>query len=378
MQITGIRTDLAARLGLQGPLIQAPMAGGATTPELVAAVSNAGALGSLGGAYLNPAELEKIIRQIKALTDRPFAVNLFAPSPEPALNEAQVQTALVATKSYRQELGIPDPAVRPPFCQNFEKQFSVVLTERPAVFSFTFGPVEQGVLQECRQRGILTIGTATTLEEGLALQEIGVDAVVAQGAEAGAHRGTFSPEQEDLLIGVAALIPILVGKLSIPVIAAGGIMDGRGIAAALTLGARAAQLGTAFLACDESGISKAYRDALLDPKRRVTRLTRAFSGRWARGLENRFMLEMASKENAILPYPAQNAFTQDIRRQAAQLGLPDYLSLWAGQGVGLIRAMKAETLVKTLFEETSAAIRNIERSSGFSSDKTAPALNRRN
>lgn len=332
------------------------MAGGATTPELVAAVSNAGALGSLGGAYLNSPELEKVIRQIKRLTDRPFGVNLFAPCPEPALSENQIQVAMAATKSYRQELGIPDPAVHAPFSQNFEDQFSVVLKERPAVFSFTLGLLDRRFPEECRKRTILTFGTATTLEEGLALEEIGVDAVVAQGAEAGAHRGTFSSEREDLLIGLAALVPILVGKLRIPVIAAGGIMNGQGIAAALALGAQAAQLGTAFLACDESGISKAYRDALLDPKPKATCLTRAFSGRWARGLENRFIVEMVAKENAILPFPAQNAFTQDIRKKAAELGLSDYLSLWAGQGVGLIRAMEAETLVKTLFKETSDAV----------------------
>lgn len=357
MEIANIRTDLMARLGLQGPVIQAPMAGGATTPELVAAVSNTGALGSLGGAYLEPAELERVTRRIKLLTQRPFAINLFAPLPEPRLNKAQVQAALDATQNYRQELGIPDPALTPPFMPDFEKQFSVVLREKPAVFSFTFGLLDRGLLQECRKREILTIGTATTLEEGLALQEIGVDAVVAQGAEAGAHRGTFSSEQEDRLIGIVALIRILVSRLRIPVIAAGGIMDGRGIAAVLTLGAQAAQLGTAFLACDESGISQAYRNALLDPKPKVTRLTRAFSGRWARGLENRFMLEMASKEKAILPFPAQNTFTQDIRKKATQLGLSDYLSLWAGQGVALIRSMKAETLVKTLFKETSDAIK---------------------
>lgn len=351
------RTDFVARLSLHGPLIQAPMAGGATTPELVAAVSNAGALGSLGGAYLSPTELETAIRQIKMLTQRPFAVNLFAPCAEPVLSENQIQAAIAATKSYRRELGISDPALRPPFSQKFEQQFAVVLEERPAVFSFTFGLPERKILEECRKRGIVTFGTATTPEEGLALQAIGVDAVVGQGAEAGAQRGTFSAEQGDLFMGLAALIPTLVSRLRIPVIAAGGIMNGQGIAAALTLGAQAAQLGTAFLVCDESGISKTYRSALLDPaKRQVTRLTRAFSGRWARGLENRFIVEMASKENAILPFPAQNAFTQDIRKRAAELGIADYLSLWAGQGVGLIRAMKAETLVKTLLKETLEAI----------------------
>jgi len=351
-----IRTNLTDRLGLAAPLIQAPMAGGATTPELVAAVSNAGALGSLGGAYLSPAELENNIRQIKRLTTRPFAVNLFAPCPDPILTPAQIEAAVVATKTYREELGLTIPRLEAPFSQNFEDQFSVILAERAAVFSFTFGIPDRKFLAECRNRNILTLGTATTLDEAEALERAGVDAVVAQGAEAGAQRGSFSPEKEDLFHGLATLVPILAGKLRTPVIAAGGIMNGNGIAGALALGAEAAQLGTAFLTCDESGINQTYRKALLDPSRRRTRLTRAFTGRWARGLENRFIVEMASRESGILPFPAQNTFTQDIRRTAAERGLPEYLSLWAGQGVGLIRPMKAEALVETLLEETVEAV----------------------
>jgi nitronate monooxygenase len=357
--MTTIRTGLAIRLSLYGPLIQAPMAGGATTPELVAAVCNAGGLGSLGGAYLSPTELQKGMRLIKALTDRPFAVNLFAPCSEPILTDKQIEAVLDATKSYREELGIPAPVVQPPFSQKFEDQFAVVCSEKPAVFSFTFGLPDRSVLGECRRRGILTFGTATTLDEAVALEQAGVDAVVAQGAEAGAQRGTFSAEKEDLFIGLAALVPALASKLRIPIIAAGGIMNGQGIAAALALGAQAAQLGTAFLACDESGISRPYRNALLDPNRRRTRPTRAFTGRWARGLENRFITEM--EEDAILPFPAQNAFTQDIRRKAAAEGLSDYLPLWAGQGVHLIRPMKAKTLVDTLMQETAQAIHQLLR-----------------
>ena len=162
-------------------------------------------------------------------------------------------------------------------------------------------------------------------------------------------------------MGIMALVSTLVSRLHTPVIAAGGIMDGRGIAAALALGAQAAQLGTAFLLCDESGTSEPYRNALRDPGCKRTQPTRAFSGRWARGLENQFIVEMASKEKTILPFPAQNAFTQDIRRKAAQLGRSEYLSLWAGQGVDLIRAVKAAALVETLFEETREAVGNLDR-----------------
>src|SRR5262249_23610772 len=285
-----------------------------------------------------------------------LATNLFAPAAAPALSGPQIQVAVAATRPYRRELDLPDPALRRTFCPKFEEQFAVVLNERPAVFSFTFGLINRQLLGECRKRGIATIGSATTLEEALALEESGVDAVVAQGAEAGAHRATFSPVPDDPMIGLAALVPMLAAKLRVPVIAAGGIMNGNGIVAALAFGAEAAQLGTAFLSCDESGISAPYRAALLDPKCGATRLTRAFSGRWARGLPNRFMLEMAGKEETILPFPAQNAFTQDIRKKAAEAGSPDYLSLWAGQGVGLLRPMRARALVETLFRETSESI----------------------
>jgi len=352
-------TGLTRRLGLKGPLIQAPMGGGATTPQMVAAVSNAGALGSLAGAYLGPAELRKSIREVRNLTDRPFAVNLFAPSSDPVLSFAQMEAAVAATRPYRDDLRIAAPALTPPFSQEFAAQVSVVLSERPAVFSFTFGLPDRHVLEQCRNNSILTFGTATTLDEALALQEAGVDAVVAQGAEAGAQRGSFSPQEPDSFIGLIPLVTVLVHELRVPVIAAGGIMNGNGIAGALALGAQAAQLGTAFLCCDESGITSAYRKALLDPNRPRTRPTRAFTGRWARGLENTFMMEMESQPSAILPFPAQNAFTQDIRKKAAQEGRAEYLSLWAGQGVPLIRSMAAGDLVTTLFHETVETLKKL-------------------
>jgi nitronate monooxygenase len=204
-------------------------------------------------------------------------------------------------------------------------------------------------VQKCRSRGICTVGTATSLPEALALQEIGVDAVVAQGVEAGGHRGIFSARAEDPAIGTLALVRLMTARLNIPVIAAGGIMDGRGIAAAAALGADAAQLGTAFLACKESGISGAYRAALLNPEPKATRITRSFSGRLARGLENRLMHEMEGKP--LLPFPAQNSLTQDIRRKAAELNRREFLSMWAGQAVDLIRPATAGDLVKELLAE---------------------------
>lgn len=347
-----LHNSFCAQLDIKWPLIQAPMGGGPTTPALVAAVSNAGGLGSLGVAYLSPQGIEQAIKETQKLTQRPFGANLFAPASTPTLNKAAIDAACNATQAYRQELGLIEPSLQAPFTENFEEQFTSVLRCRPAALSYTFGLIKKELLQECRQQKIVTIGTATTVEEGLLLQEYGVDAVIAQGAEAGGHRGTFTPEQYDSLIGTFALTRLLAKSLHIPVIASGGIMDGRGIVAALTLGAQAAQMGTAFLLCDEAGTSEPYRAALNHAQ--GTQLTRVFSGRWARGIPNRFMLEM--EHSLILPFPAQNAFTRDIRKKAAESDKAEFLSLWAGQGVNLIRSMSASKLVETFYQEAVDAL----------------------
>jgi len=246
------------------------------------------------------------------------------------------------------ELGLPDPELRPPFHQNFDAQFEVVLHERPAVFSFVFGRLGAAQMVACREAGIYTIGTATTIDEGLALEASGVDAVAAQGMEAGGHRGMFSADDDDLGLSTMVLTRALVARLKIPVIAAGGLMDGRDIAAARVWGAAAAMLGTAFLLCDEAATSPAYRQALARAGTKVTRLTRAFSGRWARGLENRFLREMAGSP-AILPWPAQNSLTRDLRQKAAKENNPEFLSLWAGQGVERITRGPAGKIVERIF-----------------------------
>jgi nitronate monooxygenase len=362
-----VETELSRRLSLGLPLIVAPMAGGPTTPKLVAASCEAGALGSLGAAYLSPTQIRKEVELIRGMTARSFAINLFTKAPTIELEAEQIAAARAATRAYRDELGLPDPDLAPPFHPEFERQLDAVLEARPAVFSFVFGLLDRRHTDACRARGILTMGTATTLSEGLALEESGVDAVVAQGVEAGGHRGIFDPGAEDPDIGILALTRSLAAKLSIPVVAAGGIMDGRGIAAALALGAQAAQMGTAFLLCDEAGTSEPYRRALEGARsggdtRGVgharTELTRAFSGRWARGIPNRFLNEMKRHGPAILPFPAQNAFTRDLRQKSAQAGSSELLSLWAGEGVGQIRpSISAAQLIDTLEMETEEAIR---------------------
>lgn len=354
-----LKTALTKRLNFPFPVMLAPLGGGPSTPELVAAVSNAGGLASLASAYSSPADIERDISRIKTLTDKPFGINLFAPIPIPTVTEAEIQAAIAATHSFRIELELKEPIVQPPYHEDFQKQFAVILKHRPAVFSFTFGLIDEESITKCRRLGIMTMGTATTVEDAVTLEKTGVDAVIAQGVEAGGHRGLFFPDQEDQLISTENLVKSMTQTLSIPVIASGGIMNGYGIAKVLSLGAAAAHLGTAFLACDEAGTSKAYCDALLNPKRNATKLTRVFSGRPARGLENRFMIEMEKHKNAILPFPIQNAFTRDIRKKATELGRAEYLSLWAGQNVHLIRKMNAAALVQLLCEETIMELKKL-------------------
>ena len=207
-----------------------------------------------------------------------------------------------------------------------------------------------------KARGPFLLGTATTVEEAVALERAGVDAVVTQGSEAGGHRGTFATDFEAAMVGTIALVPQVVDAVRVPVVASGGLMDGRGLAAALVLGAAAAQLGTAFLTCDEAGVPAAYKDAILTAREDATRLTRAFSGRPARGIVNRFMTEV-DRAGGGLPFPWQNALTRPLRSAAAQANRAEFLSLWAGQGVRLARRQKAAELVARVAAEAEAALR---------------------
>ena len=356
-----MRTPVTARLGLDHPIIQAPMGGAnATPPALVAAVSEAGGLGFVGAAYLSPDQIAESCRAVRALTARPFGVNLFAPVEPPPLDDARSAMARIAR--YHAELRLPPPAppTLPPY--SFAEQLDAVLEGGAQVFSFTFGLVPSVAVAAVRERGTYLVGTATTVDEAIALERLGVDAVVAQGSEAGAHRGSFMVPFERGMIGTVALVPQVVDAVGVPVIASGGIMDGRGIAAALALGAEAVQMGTAFLACDECGVAPAYKSALLDAREDETRVTRAFSGRPARGIVNRFMTEIedGADDDAILPYPHQNALTRALRAAAAEQDRGELLSLWAGQGVSLARRVPAGVLVGRLADETAEAIRRLD------------------
>ncbi|MGE5622819.1 MAG: NAD(P)H-dependent flavin oxidoreductase [Bacillota bacterium] len=335
------------------PIIQAPMAGGATTPQLVAAVSNGGGIGALAAPLLPPQAIAEQVDKIRALTSRPFIVNLFVlATPQPADDE--IRRAQELLRPLWEPLGWSELPLPAKWCEDFQAQFDALIAAKPAMASFTFGILTRSQVERLHQAGIYVIGTATNVAEAQAWETVGADAVCAQGIEAGGHRGTFIGAQDEGL-GTIALVPLLADAVRIPVIAAGGIMDGRGIAAALALGAQAVQMGTAFLATDESGIHPLYKERLLQashaPARAVTRLTRAFSGRYARGLVNRFMDVMQPAESQVPAYPVQNALTGTLRAQAAKLNETELMSLWAGQGVAMVRAMPAARLLETLVAE---------------------------
>ena len=344
------QSDLSQKLGLKHPLIVAPMAGGPSSVDLVVASSTAGALGSMGAAYSNPAAIGQFADAVRQRTDRPFAINLFIPAPVPRIDPDQVDRAIKATSQYRLELDLSAPDVTPPFEEDFDAQFEAVLKAKPAALSFVFGVLRTEHSRAARDADILLIGSATTFAEAQALDDSDVDAIALQGFEAGGHRGIFDSSARDEEIPLHDLLAQCVDRIRSPLIAAGGIMTAPDVDAALRAGAQAVQSGTAFLACAEAGTSKPYKARLLDPAGRVTRTTRAFSGRLARGMENRFMNEMATKADAILPFQAQNKFTRDIRNASAARGSADFLSLWAGTGEGELWQGPAAELIERLFQ----------------------------
>lgn len=352
-------TKILDKLEVEHPLIQAPMAGGPTTPELVAAVSNAGGLGSLGAGYLTPEVLDSEIKKIKQITDKLFNINLFVPESEKPRNPSQ--NVMDKLEEFSKELDSDAPRLSKFPQSSFNDQLSAIIDNKVQVFSFTFGILEEKVIKKLKEERIFIIGTATCVEEGIFLEQSGCDAIVAQGSEAGGHRGSFAKDDRVPLIGGLALIPQLVDEVKIPVIASGGIMDGRGIAAALALGASAVQIGTAFLCTKEAGVPKPYRNKLLNSQDVSTVLTKSFSGKYARAIRNRFIDGMSSLEAGVASYPLQNSLTRSIRNAAKEKGDPEFMSLWAGQGSSMSREFTAGELINTLVMETNEALKRISR-----------------
>lgn len=346
-------TEVARQLQIKYPIIQAGMAGGATTPELVASVSNAGGLGTLGAGYMTPEQMRLSIRKIREYTRFPFAVNLFIPESSAEASDEKLQPMRQILQPYREGLGLEEELELGKVAESFEEQVRVLLEEEVPAFSFTFGIPSIELMKEFKSRNVTVMGTATTVREALALEESGVDMIVGQGYEAGGHRGTFLESTQHSLVGTFSLIPQMVDYVSIPVIAAGGIMDGRGTAAAFMLGAKGVQLGTAFLTCRESGAHDAYKKAIVESTEESTVLTRSFSGKLARGIENQFIREMEKNHASLLDYPVQNAMTRDLRQAAARQNNVEFMSLWAGQGTRLSQEETAAELMDRIIEKTS-------------------------
>ncbi|MFG6150082.1 NAD(P)H-dependent flavin oxidoreductase [Halobacillus sp. B23F22_1] len=348
----GKNNEVTAMLKIDYPIIQAGMAGGITTPELVAAVSNAGGFGTLGAGYMNIEDLEKSLTAIKQQTRGSFGVNIFIPE-YPDIIEEEIEKTNHLLEPIRKGLYL-DEKPKPQLSHSlFDHQLEVALKHQVPACSFTFGIPSKEVIRDLKKEGIFVIGTATTVEEALMNEERGMDMVVAQGSEAGGHRGTFYNTYDSAMIGTMSLIPQVVDHLRIPSIAAGGIMDGRGVKAAFALGAQGVQLGTAFVTCVESGAKLQHKEAILKTPEHDTVITKAFSGKPARGIKNQFTNEMRDHEENLPGYPLQNSLTKDIRKEAAKQNKPQYMSLWSGQSPRLSQSISAGELIEKIAAEAS-------------------------
>ncbi|MCP1143478.1 NAD(P)H-dependent flavin oxidoreductase [Lysinibacillus endophyticus] len=350
--LTNVLTKL---LNIEYPIIQAPMAGGVTTSKLVASVSNAGGLGMIGAGYMTPTQMREQIRELKQLTSNSFGINLFVPN-EFEVNEYEIRSSNQIMNSFRDELDLPrkENIEVPNFnsvYETFMEQIQVVIEERIPICTFTFGIPSADVIEELKKHNIILMGTATTLREAVANEKAGMDIVVVQGSEAGGHRGNFIDKDQESLVGLMSLIPQVVDNVGVPVVAAGGIMDGRGLMASICLGAKGVQMGTAFLTCIESGAHQVHKEAILNVEGDTTVLTRAFSGKWARGIKNSFISEMQAHQNNLPSFPVQNTLTQDIRKKSGEQHNAEFMSLWSGQSAALAKSQSVETLIQNIIEE---------------------------
>jgi len=339
------------------PILQAPMVG-ASTDAMALSVCRAGGLGHIAAGALAPEAIGPAVQALRAQTQAPFGVNLLM-APRATPDGGAVAEALARLEPWYAQLGLPPPDAPNDFAPDFEAQLAAVIAAAPPVASFTFDILRREQVAALQAVGTLVVGTATTVAEARAWAAVGADGVCAQGFEAGGHRGHFLAEAESSLVGTLALVSLIRAAVDLPVIAAGGIMDGRGVAAALALGAAAVQMGTAFLLSDQSGASPPWRAAIADAPDDPTRLTRAFTGRHARGIENGFMRAMRRSENDVPAYPVQNRLTQPLRAAAAKADAPDLISLWAGQAVRLATPGDAGEMVKRWWAEAGQTARSL-------------------
>lgn len=356
---TSLQTLFTQRCNIQYPIVQAPMAGGAIPLELVAAVSNAGGLGSFGAALSSGEAITQAVAAIRRLTHKPFAVNLFVLDPANPSKETLRQVMDILTPIHA-ELGIAPPMMPTKFGEDPAAQIDALVHAKVPVASFAFGLPSAETVARLKAVGSAIIGTATNVEEAMRWEALGADVVCAQGMEAGGHRGTFIGAMEASMIGTMALVPQIVDAVKIPVLAAGGIMDGRAIAAALMLGASGAQMGTAFLSCADATTNPMWKAHLRQAVDTSTTITNAYTGRNARGLATSYTQRMRPNADLFPPYHVQSALTAEMRRTAIKVNKPDYFNMWAGQGVAMTRKrsqnITAAQLVATLVTETEVLL----------------------
>lgn len=357
------RTPVTERLNIKLPIVQGPFGGGPSSVRLATAVANAGGLGSFGAYSLSPDQIKQVAADIRAQTKHAFAINLWvpcAPPHEKRITESEYQAAATRLQPYYDEVGATAPTYDSLFhSPAFDKQVAALLEAAPPAFSFVFGIPKPEVLRACRERKIVTIGAATNVDEAIALDAAGVDLIVATGSEAGGHRVSFLHDPDESPAN-SALIPQVTDRVKTPVIAAGGIVDGRGVVAAFTFGASAVQIGTAFLACDESNATAAHKAAIRSEASFHTTLTRVFSGRYARGIKNRFLLDMQTQQSELPAFPYQNLLTQPLRQSAAKANRADLQSLWAGQNAPLVKQTRAAELIDFLVADTHRVLAQLK------------------
>lgn len=349
-------TKASELLGIQYPILQGPFGGNLSSVELTATVSNAGGLGGYGAYTLSPDEIVAVNKQLRAATDKPYNINLWVSDTDAGssgITDSGFEQAKIAFLPYFDEVGLPFPEKPAPFQSRFENQAEVILDMRPKVFSFMFGAPSAAILEESRKRGIITVGAATTLDEALFLEAAGVDMIIASGFEAGGHRPSFLASAESSVTGTFVLLQLIREKVKVPVIAAGGIANGKGVAAALALGASAAQVGTAFLATDESNALPIHREMLFSDAAKYTTLSRAYTGRLGRGIVSRIAKEMTGKEGQVLPFPLQTTLMSTLRKAAIEQQKWDMVLFWGGQIAPILKHTKAKALMESLIHDTS-------------------------
>ncbi|MDQ4139319.1 MAG: nitronate monooxygenase [Bacteroidota bacterium] len=348
------QNELTRLLKITYPIVQAPMLG-VTTPAMVAAISNAGGLGSLPVGGLSPDQTLSLIRQTKSLTDKPFAVNLFVHQ-IPPINPEEVEPMIQFLEKLcsQHQINYPKPNLDGITLYSYQEQISILLEENIPVVSFTFGILAEEIILALKEKGTVLIGTATCGQEAAILEQKGIDIITAQGMEAGGHRGTFLDIKPLPLIGSFSLFTQLVESCQVPILAAGGIYNGKTIKAAFTLGAKGVQIGSAFIASNESLAIEAYKQALQNAYETDSVLTNTFSGRWARGIQNKFMMEVENSGLCIPDYPIQNALTTPLRGLAQKQNNKDFTTLWAGQSASKAQRKPATEIFFQFIKETEA------------------------